>query len=255
MEKQQIISSGILESYVIGAASAEEVILVEQWRQEYAEVADELARIEMAMEAYAVSIAVQPSPGLKSRIFSAINKDGIPETAKVVKLFPVWKSVAAAALLLLAGSAVLNILFFNKYKNANNRFAQSQSELAVQNQKVNELSNDWKLVQNKYSQPVSLKGLEAAPGAAAKIFWMKNSGETYIDPSNLPEVPEGMQYQLWAIIDGKPVDAGMIVTDAGKKFKMQKMKTFGKVQAFAVTLETKGGHPEPKGKMYVMGEI
>lgn len=84
---------------------------------------------------------------------------------------------------------------------------------------------------------------------------MKNTGEVYIDPGNLPEAPEGMQYQLWGIVDGKPVDAGMIVTKKGNKYRMQKMKTFGKAEAFAVTLETMGGNPTPKGQMYVMGKM
>ena len=111
---------------------------------------------------------------------------------------------------------------------------------------------------NKYSQPVSLDGLPAAPEAAAKIFWMKNTGEVYIDASNLPEAPAGMQYQVWGIVDGKPVDGGMIITTKNEdKFRIHKMKSFGnlKVQAFAVTLETTGGNPTPKGDMYVMGKM
>ena len=85
---------------------------------------------------------------------------------------------------------------------------------------------------------------------------MKNTGEVYIDPSNLPEAPSGKQYQLWAIVDGKPVDGGLIIsTKKGDKYQIQKMKTFGKAEAFAVTLETTGGNPTPKGDMYVMGKM
>jgi anti-sigma-K factor RskA len=98
--------------------------------------------------------------------------------------------------------------------------------------------------------------LEAAPDAAAKIFWMENTGEVYIDPSNLPQTPNGMQYQLWAIVDGKPVDGGMILTSKkGDKYRIQKMKTFGKAEAFAVTLETQAGNTTPKGPMFVMGKM
>jgi len=103
---------------------------------------------------------------------------------------------------------------------------------------------------------VSLKGLEAAPDAAAKIFWMQNTGEVFIDPSNLPDAPAGKQYQLWAIVDGKPVDAGMILTSKkGDKYRIQKMKTFGKAEAFAVTLEPEKGNPTPQGPMFVMGKM
>jgi len=67
--------------------------------------------------------------------------------------------------------------------------------------------------------------------------------------------PKGMQYQLWGMVDGKPVDGGLITSKDGKTYSIQKMKTFGRAQAFAITLETEGGHPQPKGTMYVMGNI
>src|SRR6185436_617185 len=103
------------------------------------------------------------------------------------------------------------------------------------------MDEGMQVVQSKYSIPVALKGMEASPGAAAKIFWMQNTGEVFIDPSNLPEAPAGKQYQLWGIVDGKPVDGGMILTSSkDKKYRIQKMKTFGKAEAFAITLETEG---------------
>ena len=120
------------------------------------------------------------------------------------------------------------------------------------------MKNDLSVVQSRYSEPVALRGLAAAPEAAAKIFWMKNTGEVYIDPSNLPEAPEGKQYQLWGIVDGKPVDGGLIISSKkGNQYRIQKMKVFSnvKVQAFAVTLENAGGNPTPKGEMYVMGQM
>jgi RNA polymerase sigma-70 factor (ECF subfamily) len=38
-------------------------------------------------------------------------------------------------------------------------------------------------VTNKYAQPVVLKGTPRAPDALAKIFWLKNTGQVYVDPS------------------------------------------------------------------------
>ena len=107
---------------------------------------------------------------------------------------------------------------------------------------------------DKNAMPVVLKGTEKSPDALAKIFWMKNTGDVYVDPTNLPQAPSGMQYQVWAIVDGKPVDAGMIATEKGV-YKIQKMKSFGKAQAFAITLETAGGNPTPKGDMIVLAKI
>ena len=70
----------------------------------------------------------------------------------------------------------------------------------------------------------------------------------------MPKAPEGKEYQLWAIVDGKPVDLGMY--DENNSQKLQAMKTISKPQAFAITLENKGGSPTPTmEQMYVLGNV
>lgn len=69
-----------------------------------------------------------------------------------------------------------------------------------------------------------------------------------------PLFPFG-QYQLWAIVDCKPVDAGMISTEKGV-YHIQKMRSFGKAQAFAITLEKADGSPTPTmDQMIVQAKI
>jgi anti-sigma-K factor RskA len=262
VEKQEIISSGLLEMYVIGATSSEESAQIEQLRIQHADFNEEIINIEKAFEAYAFANAVSPSSSLKNQLFSSLNftnqslntNDSV-RPAKVVSMSPLLNIAAAAAVLLLIGSSVLNFFYYNKYKDVNDKYDESQQQIASLNQHLTEVDKDMSIVQSRYSEPVSLKGQEASPDAGAKIFWMKNTGEVYVDPTNMPIAPVGKQYQLWAFVDGKPVDAGMITSKDGKKYKIQKMKTFGKAQAFAITLETEGGNPQPKGSVYVLGKI
>ena len=263
MEIKDIISSGLLEMYVSGITTAEERAKVEEWAKQYPEIASEIRGIELSMEEYALANAVAPSPAVKEKILASINAIGNTKVIRMKQedsrtsynISPVWKWVAAASIILLVGSGIMNYVYYNKYQETNTAYEQTRQDLIAQNEKVNEMNKDMNIVQSRYSEPVSLKGMEKAPNAAAKIFWMKNTGEVYIDPSNLPEPPAGMQYQLWGFVDGKPVDAGMITTKKGNTYTMQKMKTFGRAEAFAVTLETEGGNPTPKGDIYVMGKM
>ena len=73
MEAKDIISSGILELYVTGIASADEVKLVQQYAGAYSEVAAELVQIEESMEFYAKSFSVQPDASVTDKIFARIN--------------------------------------------------------------------------------------------------------------------------------------------------------------------------------------
>jgi len=259
----------MLEIYATGIASREEAKLVQQYVLHYPGVAAELAQIEAGMESYASTFAVQPDPLVKSKIFARISNEentaskvisiidnSSQPKAKIIGIKPYWKFATAASVALLFGSIALNLLMYNQRNDTAKNLQRTKQELASLKEENKVMEGDMQVVQNKYSKPVSLHGLEAAPDAAAKIFWMENTGEVYIDPSNLPETPTGMQYQLWAIVDGKPVDGGMILTSKkGDKYRIQKMKTFGKAEAFAVTLETQAGNTTPKGPIFVMGKM
>lgn len=268
MNSNEIISSGLLELYATGLASAEEAMQVQQWVGQYTEVADELAQIETCMEAYSQSQSIQPDASVKEKIFAKINQlesakiiplNSGEESSNVIGISSFWKKMAAAVVLLLIGSVAVNVSLYNNNKNVVSQLVNIQQALAGLQEKNNDMAADMKVVQSKYSLPVSLAGLEAAPDAAAKIFWMKNTtGEVYIDASNLPDAPVDKQYQLWAFVDGKPVDAGLIIsTEKGSKYRIQKMKTFGRAEAFAVSLEDKKEKPSvaPEGPVYVMGKM
>ena len=261
MQVQDIISSGLLELYATGLASSTERQQVENWIKQYPEAAAELKDIESGLENYAQAAAVTPPTEIKEKIFTRINAlrpvsdidNG--STAKVVAFKNYWKFAAAASIILLAGSAIMNVMYYNKYDTANKNLQQTQEQLAEVQQQTNKIKGDLDVVQSKYSIPVALQGQPTLPDATAKIFWMKNTGAVMIDASNLPDAPAGKQYQFWAIVDGVPVDGGLIITnDKGKKFHMQPMKAFGRAEAFAISLEKEGGNPTPTA-VVSMGKI
>lgn len=251
MNAQEIISSGLLELYAAGMASDAEKQQVEAWCSQYPEVAAELNAIELGLENYALANAVAPAASVKDKLFAQINNSAAPvinttaQPAKVVA-FNGWKWAAAASIALLIGSAVFNYSLYNKVETATARLAETEQKLNVAALRAEELKQDIEVVQNKYSRPVSLTGQAQMPDATAKIYWMTNTGDVMVDASNLPDIPAGKQYQFWAIVDGKPVDGGLIITnDKGKKFHMQRMKSFGRAEAFAISLEKEGGNPTP----------
>ncbi|MDP4283750.1 MAG: anti-sigma factor [Bacteroidota bacterium] len=253
MNKEEFISSGLLELYAMGISSPEETNMVEDYLKNHPEVKRELDEIEKSLEDYAQANAMQPSSSVKEKIFNEIAsqplKDSVPVPVIPISRkeyrIPLFFKIAAALLfILLIESTVLIYSFYNKYHTALNDLTLAQQKIDQQEKSNMAMSTDLDVVTNKYAQPVVLNGTPKEPGAVAKIFWMKNTGQVYIDPSNLPEVPEGKQYQLWAIVDGKPIDGGMIATKKGI-YHIQKMKSFGKVDAFAITLEKSGGSPTP----------
>jgi anti-sigma-K factor RskA len=267
VNKNDIISSGLLELYALGLTSAEETIQVEEWISQFPEIKEEIEAIEMSLESYARAYSIEPSPLVKDKILSQISKDeqkniynlssagNGKHPSRTYRIPTFFKLGAAAIFILLIGSIVLMYSYYNKYQSASRELQLAQQKIDQQNQANHAMETDINVMTDKNSLPVVLKGTPHAPDALAKIYWMKTTGDVYVDPTNLPGVPSGKQYQLWAIVDGKPVDAGMISTEKGI-YHIQKMKSFGRAEAFAITLEKAGGSPTPTmDQMYVISKI
>ncbi|WP_066511298.1 cupin domain-containing protein [Rufibacter sp. DG15C] len=68
----ELIQSGLLELYVMGAASPQEITLVEQMAEQHPAVREELDAISLTMEAYAETHAVEPCPNVKPLLLATI---------------------------------------------------------------------------------------------------------------------------------------------------------------------------------------
>jgi hypothetical protein len=103
----------------------------------------------------------------------------------------------------------------------------------------------------------AMGGLEVSPKSFATVYWDTSSHDVWLLANNLPAPQSEMQYQLWALLDGKPIDLGMLDYDLKQKKLLVRMKNASGAQAFAVTLEKKD-RPDvstPAGEMYVMGKL
>jgi Anti-sigma-K factor rskA len=259
VKKEDIISSGLLEMYAFGATTAEETAMVHQAFINWPDVKEDVNTMEETMENYALINASKISPEAKDKLFTQLNLTQLPavslleeEKAPVIPIKS-YRNIAAACAALLVGSAILNFVFFSKFNNVNKKYAERED---IVNRILKEEEREKaaiNIVRSKYSLPLKMKPEIAPKDADAKIYWLTNTGEIYLDPTNLPAAPNGMQYQLWAIVDGKAIDAGLInAVDNPAELHLQKMKTFGKAQAFAVTLEVAGGVYESKEKPFVI---
>ena len=151
----------------------------------------------------------------------------------------------------MAGSVYWNISQYNSNKKL-------QADYDNTAAKLSDVENDLAMVvQNPNVKMAAMKGLEASPASFATVYWDTTSKDVYLQINNLPKPASDQQYQLWALFDGKPIDVGMIDNDTfiGEKKLLLQMKNVNGAQAFAITLEKKGGNPTPQGSMYVMGNL
>jgi anti-sigma-K factor RskA len=283
-EGRAYIETGILEEYVAGQLSTEQQREVEAMAAKYPEVKQEIEAIEFALEKYALSQAIQPSSGLKDRLFNQLNLQNDvaqPGVKQVETIFPVntielntshyaakirtlrIALVACVALLVISvvalfstrnqlGEAQNEIIALNLDKQ---KFASEASYLKESNgdlQKLSEMSDDpdWKRVK--------LAGTKMDPKAKMVVYWHVSGQHVMVDNSKmqLPANDRDHQYQLWALVNGKPVDLGVFDMRPDSNHVLLNMKEITGAQAFAVTLEKRGGSPSPTmDQMIVMGGV
>lgn len=265
MNTKEYIESGILESYVLGITTVGESAEVERMASEHPEVEIELEAIRGTLENYALQYEKQPPAALKNKIMAAVFEEQQPlqntrnNLVQLTNTKP-QKSIfsMAASWALLALSVGANIFFFNNWKNSEEKIValQSQNQLFAQENKAIKASyqEEVAILQNADFKVIKLLGQKPAPNSKALVYFDKNKQEVYLSALDLPTAPKGKQYQLWAIVNGKPVSAGMIAGTAN----ILKMKSFAKPVAFAISLENIGGSTTeagPKGEIYVMGAV
>jgi anti-sigma-K factor RskA len=272
---QEYISSGIVESYVLGLASQEEQMEFERMCSTHPEVKNAREAFETALEKQASSEAVQPPVFIKDKIFAAVTNEPVPSlinTSRATGITPQqtpvitmgWLRYAAvASVILLVGSTLLNFYFFYQYKEFSSKYDQlvaNQTQMASANQTLQTKLQDYESAMNMIKDPqmavVKMPAVATSPNPAslATVYWDTRSKDVYMLVNNLTRPASDKQYQLWALVDGKPVDAGVFDIKEGVVFI--KMKNIPKAQAFAVTLEKHGGSLFPTmSAMYVLGKV
>lgn len=243
--------------YVMDALSAEERNAFEKMlehaspeqRKIYADmlaVKDELAL---------VASPLSPPDKLEDSILNSLpKKEGPkPDSAKVFNISPVIFRVAAAILLIVTLSlSYLSYQLSDTVSSQENRLTELTNQLEKQEQLLDILSA-------REITFVNMNGLDPSPEGYGKIIWDPQRGRAVLQLANLPAPPADRDYQLWLIKDdGNPISAGVF------NFNQPSDDLFFTVDqlnespselsnTFAVTLEPKGGVPQPTGDMFLAG--
>jgi anti-sigma-K factor RskA len=260
---KEYISSGIVESYVLGMVTDAERKDFEAQSALYPEIAEARIAFEHALEERLVSDAKQPPQHLKNIVAEKISSNSFESKPdELIEKTPVrnvtgWKWLAAASLILLAGAAWWAFDTNKKYNDLRTTNSQLQNQLQQSTAQLDQMKKDADKLHDPGMKMAALKGTSQAPQAFATVYWdTASTGNVYLMINNLPQPPSDKQYQLWALLNGQPADLGVFDMDISKKPLLLQMQHVENAQAFAITLEPRGGSALPTmTSMYLTGSL
>lgn len=259
MDKQEYIESGILELYVFGQLSEPEFSEVTKMAESDADIREEIVSIEKAIINFSESV----SPFLSSENYERIRKELLLKHGVVdmkpkssIYLYIGW----AATILLLIGVGYQYVQLEDKkativnIETEKSKLQESVVDLTLQN-KANESA--LSVVRDNNNAVIALAGQEVSPESYARVYWNKETKAVHIDAAGLPEPPEGMVYQVWALKLNPltPTSIGLLDDFKENAKRIFTVENANEAEAFGITLEPAGGSASPTlEQLYTLGK-
>ncbi|TGE24702.1 anti-sigma factor [Hymenobacter aquaticus] len=286
MNIQEYIESGILEEYVLGVLDPAQRAEVERYAADYPEVRQELTLIQQGLDNYAQSHTQTPPAGMRERVLAGFQAAiHAAEPAREAAAAPVSEAVVrpiasappvaeesaapgfnwlmAASVALLVLSAAANLVLYNRWQSSETQLVALQADqsrvastMQAVEKRLDTRTQELAILRSEQFRAVDLAGTPTAPEAKARVLYNKATKAVYVDVRHLPTLPEGKQYQLWAMDKGTPVDAGVLAAATTAGDSIQHMKDIANAEAFAMTIEPAGGSENPTlSTMTVIGKF
>ena len=162
-----------------------------------------------------------------------------------------WLGIGLAA----ASAIVAIIVLASNLNRIHGQLQETRAQLDLARAQSEAKDEQLRLLSSPHIRLVELKGLDAAPGAQARVFWNPVARSGLLIAAGLPQTPANHGYELWGIAGETPVPMGIFFADPNGQatFQMAPLageRSFGK---FAVTIEPVPGVQKPSGAMVLLG--
>ena len=99
-----------------------------------------------------------------------------------------------------------------------------------------------------------VQGSPASPGSGGVLYADAGHQRWYLVVEGLQPMPSEREYQLWFLVDGRPVSGGTFAVRAGQRAELGSKTMPAGTNAIAITIEPRGGLPLPTGPMVLLGD-
>ncbi|MUU77974.1 anti-sigma factor [Winogradskyella endarachnes] len=218
------LNSNLLNKYLVGETSLEETKEVEHFISTYPEAEQAFEKLQDNLEIIAKAGAVDVPHDILEDILDSIDDTN---DAKVIQLVQnkktSWYSIAASAAAVLF--AVTSFMLYQKNMELNNEnnvvveeIYDLRSDIETNNSKLEELSRELLKLNNPDAKKYVINGNERAKNLKTVAYINPIEKTSMIDVITLPQLPEEQHYEIWAEMQDKMVNLG-ILDESDRKLK------------------------------------
>lgn len=227
MEKklQIFMDSGLLDKYILGTTTPDENLEVESYIAEFPEVKAEYERLQDNLEILAKATTVEAPHYILNEILKEITED-----APVIKMHSTpthrrtpWFSIAASiAAFIFAGTTFLlyeqNVSLLQENQVVVEEIFDLRSDIEENNNRLENVMHEFMKLNNPETEKYVLRGNSRAKDLKTVAYINAVDKTSMIDVVSLPKLPENQTYQIWAELQDRMVNLG-ILDESERKLK------------------------------------
>ncbi len=242
MMKEKIkifLDSDLLEKYLLGFTTDQEAQQVERYLAMYPEVRDTYNELQDNLEVFAKLHAVKTPEGLKEKIYARIKLEQRGRSQ-----FFRYAIAASFAAVMFAGASYF---FWNQNKSLleqNTIVSKEIKSLKMDMEgRLEDFRNQFIVLNNPQTKKYTVNGNKKAKELKAVAYINPVKKLSYINVSNLPQLPENQCFQMWAEVNGQMVNLGVIK----ESFDQEKLLAlpYAEKAVGYITIEPEGGNVAP----------
>lgn len=246
-------------AHALGATTPEEAEAMERAMQSDAALAAEVAALRAVPAVLASAAPVAPHPRVREALLAAVRSAAPVRTAGPMRVdrpvaarLPRWVPTLVAASLVLAVSTTV---YGVRTRRDAERLRAGNADLATQLARRERVLNS--LLDGEGQLYLVQVGADSAgTGPGLQFYWNARQGKALAHVFRLKPAPAGRDYQIWALVDGKPVSLAVFNSDAEGDALVEVegiARSVRGVTAVLVSVEPSGGSVQPTSAPFLAG--
>jgi anti-sigma-K factor RskA len=238
------LNSDLLEKYLIGNTTLEENVTVEHYISTYPEVKEAYDKLQTNLEIVAKHQAVKAPKDILNKVLVELDEKPVVKLQTTTR--KKWYKYTVAASIVAMLFAGTSYLFYKQNKNLNienqkiaDEVFDLRDDIDLQNQKLDEIMRQFKQLNNPETQKYLITGNNRAKDLKTVAYINPIEKISMVDVVSLPPLPEDKCYQIWAQVQDKMVNLG-ILSETDRQLK--NIPYTEDAFALNITIEPKGGN-------------